>query len=316
MIRSHTGQITTTKLLSSFPFARSSYYYQSRLGQRGRASSQQTLTQTGLIIANEQVVEWIRNLLQHPFICYGYEKVTDWLRQNKGLIINKKKVYRLLKQARLLLPKKLANQAARCFVEVRKMPASRPNEAFQFDIKMYWVKGVGWVPCLSVIDIFTRQLKACLLQRSIRQHDVKALWQDLLRDIPVEQRALVRVRSDNGSQFAAKTVRAFFAAEGIHQAFCHASTPEEDGFIESFHAIVERELVRRHEWASLSELQALMSSYIYFYNHERLHGSLGNVSPNWFAEHWTDNQQKSVIGLVSEGTIANELAIPVQLIGG
>ena len=82
-----------------------------------------------------------------------------------------------MKQARLLLPKKPANQSARCFVEVRKMVAKRPNEAFQFDIKMYLVTGVGWVPCLSVLDIFTRQLKAHLLQRSIQQHDVKALWQ-------------------------------------------------------------------------------------------------------------------------------------------
>ena len=111
------------------------------------------------------------------------------------------------------------------------------------------------MPCLRVIDIFTRQLKAYLLPRSIRQHDVKALWQDLLKGIPVEQHGLVRVRSDNGPQFAAKTVRAFFAAAPIHQEFCHAATPEEDGFIESFHAIVERELVRRHEWQSLLELE-------------------------------------------------------------
>ncbi len=221
-----------------------------------------------------------------------------------------------MKQARLLLPKKLANQSARCFVEIRKMPARRPNEAFQFDIKMYWVSGVGWIPCLSVIDIFTRQLKAHLLQRSIRRHDVKALWQDLLQGIPVEQHALICVRSDNGSQFAAKTVRAFFVAAGIHQEFCHAATPEEDGFIESFHAIVERELVRRHEWESLVQLQALMVSYVYFYNQDRLHGSLGNISPNHFFEQWADNQRESETGLISQETIANELAIPVQFIGG
>jgi putative transposase len=236
------------------------------------------------------VIDWIADLLQHPFVCYGYKKVTDWLRQNKALIINKKKVYRLMKQARLLLPKKIADQSARCFVEVRKMSAGGPNEAFQFDIKMYWVTGLGWVPCLSVIDIFTRQLRAYLLQRSIRQHDVKALWQDLLKSIPAGQHRLIRVRSDNGSQFAAKTVRAFFAAEGIHHEFCHVATPEEDGFIESFHAIVERELVRRHEWQSLLALAELMASYVYFYNTERLHGSLGNVSPDQFARQWADAQ--------------------------
>ena len=120
---------------------------------------------------------------------------------------------------------------------------------------MWAGRAAGAVPCLRVIDIVTRQLKAYLLPRSIRQHDVKALWQDLLKGIPVEQHGLVRVRSDNGPPFAAKTVRAFFAAAPIHQEFCHAATPEEDGFIESFHAIVERELVRRHEWQSLLELE-------------------------------------------------------------
>ncbi len=172
------------------------------------------------------------------------------------------------------------------------------------------------MPCLSVIDIFTRQLKTYLLQRSIRQHDVKALWQDLLEGIPVEQHALIRVRSDNGSQFAAKTVRAFFTAQGIHQEFCHAATPEEDGYIESFHSIVERELVKRHEWQSLSELSALMASYVYFYNTERLHGSLGNVSPDTFASQWADAQGQSETRFLQEEIIANELAIPVQFIGG
>ena len=125
------------------------------------------------------------------------------------LIINKKKVYRLMKQARLLLKKKGSGQAARCVVEVRKMSDEGPDEAFtgppmRFDIKMYWVAGLGWVPCLSVIDIFTRQLKAYLLQGSIRQDDVKALWQDLLARIPTYQHSRIRVRFDNGSQFAVK----------------------------------------------------------------------------------------------------------------
>ena len=63
----------------------------------------------------------------------------------------------------------------------------------------------------------------------------------------------------------------------------YVATPEEDGYIESFHSIVERELVRLHEWQSLANLVDLMKRYVYFYNQERLHGSLGNISPNQFA---------------------------------
>ena len=82
------------------------------------------------MVSNEQVVTWIKEALDHPFICYGYEKITDWLRQNKYVIINKKKVYRLMKQAQLLLKKKKSGQESRCVVEVRKMSAEGPDEAF------------------------------------------------------------------------------------------------------------------------------------------------------------------------------------------
>lgn len=49
-----------------------------------------------------------------------------------------------------------------------------------------------------------------------------------------------------------------------------------------------------------------------FYNQDRLHGSQGNMRPNRFVEQWTDNQRKSDTELVSEETIANQLAVPVQ----
>ena len=94
------------------------------------------------------------------------------------------------------------------------------------------------------------------------------------------------------------------------------ATPEEDGYIESFHSIVERELVRRHEWQSLAELVDLMNRYVYFYNEDRLHGSLGNISPNQFSRQWVESQEAAKIGLVLESKIAEELAIPVQFIGG
>jgi len=71
------------------------------------------------------------------------------------------------------------------------------------------------------------------------------------------------------------------------------ATPEEDGYIESFRSIVERELVKRHEWQSLPELSALMALYVYFYNTERLHGSLRNVSPDKFTRQWADAQRQA-----------------------
>lgn len=296
-------------LIRALGLGRSTYYYRPRSGQRGLKPTTESRLLNGASVENPQIITWIEELLAHPFVCYGYAKVAAWLRQEKGLLINKKKVYRLMKQASLLTGPQWRNPQPRVFVALRVMEAERPNQAFQFDIKMYPVAGWGLVPCLSVIDVFTRQLKAHLLQRSIRQHDVKALWEDLLQGIVGDQPLTIRVRSDNGSQFAAKVVRAFFSDQQIHQEFCHVATPEEDCFIESFHSLVERELVRRHDWQSLEELQTLMAEYVYFYNTDRRHGSLGSMSPDRFARQWSDLQSMPEIVLTQvEGlTQQNEL---------
>jgi putative transposase len=94
------------------------------------------------------------------------------------------------------------------------------------------------------------------------------------------------------------------------------ATPQEDAFIESFHSIVERELVSRHQWGSLAELVDLMARYIYFHNDERLHGSLSNVSPNQFVRQWSKQQTREEMVVLQATSVAEELAIPVQLIGG
>ena len=86
--------------------ARSSYYYKpmedSLSSKRGIAASEFTFRKDGLKQPNAIVVEDIRNLLMEEFVDYGYLKVTYYLQDEKGYLINHKKVYRLMKTASLL----------------------------------------------------------------------------------------------------------------------------------------------------------------------------------------------------------------------
>lgn len=48
-------------------------------------------------VNNDQVIEDIEKLLATEFVDYGYLKVTSWLQKKKEYIINKKKVFSLMK---------------------------------------------------------------------------------------------------------------------------------------------------------------------------------------------------------------------------
>ena len=86
-------------------FSRSGYYYHSKGVKPGKMPTHTTQKNDGSVVENTVVVQDIKEILSPDFIDYGYEKVTVKL-QEKGYIINKKKVYRLMKENQLLNPKR------------------------------------------------------------------------------------------------------------------------------------------------------------------------------------------------------------------
>ena len=122
------------------------------------------------------------------------------------------------------------------------------------------------------------------------QVEVKELWrrglqQQVFTDYGPAAVSGVSVRSDNGSQFIAHSVREFFTQAGITQEFTHVATPEENAHIESFHSILEEALVGI-EFTDREEVLAWLTEFYRFYNEERLHSSICDVSPARFLLLW------------------------------
>jgi putative transposase len=95
-----------SRILALLKIPRSTHYYSppSLQIRRGRKSSLITerITDSGIIsITDEQILLDIMDLHSREFVCYGYKKVTKYL-QRSGYIINRKKVFRILKENNLL----------------------------------------------------------------------------------------------------------------------------------------------------------------------------------------------------------------------
>ncbi|WP_229310852.1 IS3 family transposase [Larkinella arboricola] len=281
-------QASRTDLCQWLDLPRSVSYYKSRTGLPGAKISQMTMKLDGTWVTNEEVVTRIRQLLDTEFNAFGYEYTAHELK--KEYIINKKKVYRLMRDNGLLLGKVIRSGGKREFVKFRRIDATKPLEYLCWDIKYVWVQGEQCnYYLLCVLDVYSRKVVDWLFQKSIRQMDLV----NLLRHISqTHELKGVILRNDNGSQFIAHKVRNFLKSSEVRQEFTHVATPEENAYIEAFHSILEREVIERNEFASYYEAKETLKRFITYYNTKRLHRSIGFVTPQ---QKWEASYQKIAV---------------------
>ncbi len=75
-----------------------------RVYNGGRPIPGYSVKEDGQPVSDEQIVEWIFEYVASEESAYGYRKITVCLKRDHGLQINKKKVYRLMKEYDLLQP--------------------------------------------------------------------------------------------------------------------------------------------------------------------------------------------------------------------
>lgn len=270
---------------------KSSFYYRMQSGRRGRKPSTHTHLSDGDIISNESVVIAIRFILAEEFVCFGYDKTTDDLRAN-GFIINPKKTYRLMKEHRLLCGTVIkASGSKRRFIQWRVQQAIKPMEQLCMDIKYVHIHGEKRnALLLTVLDVYTRSIVGQVLWWRIRKENVIWLLHQVLQQYQVKEMTL---RNDNGSQFIAHAVRNYLQEKEVVQEFIHVSTPQENSFIEAYHSIIDRELLQPRQFATIDEAVQIFNRWRQFYNHRRLHGSLGNKTPAYIWNRYDQQQMNT-----------------------
>ena len=268
-----------SRVLKILRLPRSSYYYSSAAtAGKGRKNSTHTLTDDGACVPNEVVIGHIQQILSGEFVDYGYVKVTHGLRQQYGYRINKKKVYRMMKQAGLLYKRPFRVKGKRLWVSDLVPQPHGYFSYLEFDIKYIWIAGQRRnALVLSVIDVFSRWVLGQLVSYSIRKEDVVDLFDQIFAMYPMPLR--VYVRNDNGSQMESQLVQQYFADRQIIQEFTKPATPEQNTHIESYHSIIERVICNRYDFDNLTEAIDTFNRWLIFYNYERIHSGTGYLSP-------------------------------------
>lgn len=168
----------------------------------------------------------------------------------------------------------------------REFMTDRPNSLWVTDITYIWTYE-GFVYLTSVMDLFSRKIIAWDLSNSLSVESV-------IRCIKKakDRRQLTKpliIHSDRGVQFISKEYLNLMESN-MQTSYSKKGDPWDNACIESFHAIIKREWLKRFKIKDMKHAQCLNPKYIEtFYNTVRIHGTLGYVSPNQYEKRYMDS---------------------------
>lgn len=244
--------------------SRSSLYYRTQ-GRRGRADRSR----------DEQIIVACG---EKP--AYGYRRVGWWLRRKRGVVVNGKRVPRIMREHGLLVQARRLR--ARRRKEWSRVEATMPNQVWQSDMTKVWAgPNVGWAYLVDVIDCCTREIVGWDLSLRCRtQEAIAAVEGAVLEQMATGSRGLgLTLTTDNGTQFTSARFVEMLSRLGITHRRTAFNHPEGNGLIERFHRSLKEEEVWLNEYRSLEEARQPIGRWIEEYNHDRPHRALENRTP-------------------------------------
>ena len=159
----------------------------------------------------------------------------------------------------------------------RKFTVSEPNRVWLSDIT-YIPTDEGWLYLAGVLDLCSKKAVGWSMSKTLEKGLVTdALTMAYLRRKP--GRGLVH-HSDRGSQYASTDYRSLLKDFGMHMSMSRKGNCWDNAPMESFFSTLKKELVHHRKYRTREEARRDIFEYIeVFYNRERLHSSLGYLSP-------------------------------------
>ncbi len=167
----------------------------------------------------------------------------------------------------------------------RQFSATRPNELWCTDITEHQARD-GKVYCCAILDCFSRMIVA----RTFSTTADTALVNNAVNMAVTyrDQRGATILHADHGTQFTSWSFGENVRRWGLLASFGTVGDCYDNAAMESFWGRLQVELLNTRKWATTLELAAAIADYIdNFYNVERRHSYLGNISPTEFETLWT-----------------------------
>jgi len=263
-IESAHSELSVSRQCELIRLPRTSYYRQpSAVGE-----SPENLELMGLI--DEEY-------MRHPF--YGSRKMRNYLRR-KGFKVNRKRVQRLMRKMGIqsIAPKPDTSAPRKDHPVypylLKGMDIKESNQVWCSDITYVRLRG-GFVYLTAVMDWHSRYVLSwevsvtmdddfCVnaLNSAIRRHGTPDVF-----------------NTDQGSQYTGHAFTGVLKDHGIKISMDGKGRAMDNIFIERLWRSVKYEEIYTKDYSSVAELVRELKEYFDFYNYERMHQSLNDMTP-------------------------------------
>jgi putative transposase len=214
---------------------------------------------------------------------WGYRRAHHHLRE-QGWAVNRKRVQRLWREEGLRVPvrRRKRRRLGDSTVPAERLRSERPNHVWAFDFQFDQTADGRVLKLLNIVDEFTREALAMLVERNIDADTVAATLDRLV----AERRAPEHLRMDNGPEMTANALRDWCQFSNTGTVYIEPGSPWQNPFVESFHSRVRDELLDVEEFSCLAEARVVIGDWQEDYNQRRPHSALGMKAPAVFAAEW------------------------------
>lgn len=218
---------------------------------------------------------------------WGWRRAAKALRR-AGWRVNSKRVQRLWRDEGLKVPYRKRKKPLRGIgVRVGPMSLIAPNALWALDFQFDTTEDNRTLKLLNIVDEYTRECPAIVVERSIDADRVVATLDRLV----VERGAPAFVRFDNGPEFIANAVADWCRFNGVGSIFIDPGSPWQNAWIESFNGRLRDEFLNAWRFDNLLEAKVLIEDWRIDYNLNRPHSAHGDLTPSEFAQAWIDRHQ-------------------------
>ena len=209
---------------------------------------------------------------------FGYLRLHVLLRR-EGWRVNKKRVHCLYREEGLAV--RLTRRRKRAS-HLRVMPPSpsQMNERWSMDFVADTFLDGRRFRALTVVD--NRSRHSPFIEADITLTGTKVVA--ALERVAKRSGYPRMITVDNGSEFASKALDAWAYAHGVKLDFIRPGKPVKNAVIESFNGRFRDECLNANVFVSLHDARQKIEAWRIDYNEHRPHSSLGDLTPQEFAE--------------------------------
>jgi len=238
------------------------------------------------VSGDPKIVAKVREIcLRERHRTYGYRRIHALLKR-AGTKINRKTVYKIMKEQGLTQPKVWRRPQRPKRVE--KMRPRKPNQGWQIDMTSFTLEGMRTLYLVVVIDCCSRKIMGWTLSNRCRAKEWIAALRMALETAGIDSKEKGRgltLRSDNGAQPCSKKFVEFLGARGVKGQYTGYDAPDDNAYVERVIRTIKEEEVWPNSWDTLWEAHEAIEKYINYYNQERPHSALGYSTPETAAEN-------------------------------